>query len=644
MVKNKMACAVAALVLAFGASAYFMAPAAVFAEGGESEIQEDAVEVHDGTELYNAMLAGGAIRLADDIDAWYWMYVTNDTTLDLNGHTVSIVNTYNYDPYIWVYSGATLTIKGEGAIEKNYASSDPAVWASDGGKIALEGGTISAANRAVTVSYTDGDAGAEFEMNGGSIVSENDFAIVGWKNAKVTINDGTINSKYSCISGNGNAGDSGAKFYINGGTLASEGWAIYGPQVDGVVEITGGEIDATITGVEVRSGTLTITGGTITTGAGVEYKVEPSGSGTTTYGAAVAVAQHTTKQPINVSISGGTFSAPVAFSEANPQKNPEEDIEKVSATITGGTFNSSGDNSVVVSEDLAGFISGGVYDKPFEADYLAEGYSAYEKPQDVWTVDNAVEVELPDKIVIEKGDSYTLELGEIAAKYIVTGMVENEVASLDGLTISGDAAGDTLLNVALYEMGKGFDQPIPVYVYDVEDKTSNVQVETDANEISESDIDEDAISAIKNELGTKTLAGYYDIRAFVVDGDTVIDEVHEVTPFEVLLDMPDLPELKSGYARRYYLIRYHGGVATTIEAYEKDGKIGFVNGEFSTFAIVYEDIEETPVTPDTPDTPETGTITRQGASAVLSSIVVAMFVGIMTTVISFAYIMNRMKK
>ena len=80
--------------------------------------------------------------------------------------------------------------------------------------------------------------------------------------------------------------------------------------------------------------------------------------------------------------------------------------------------------------------------------------------------------------------------------------------------------------------------------------------------------------AISDELGDKKLVGYYDIDAFVTNDGEFIDLVNDITPVEVLLDMPsDLPELKAGFVRKFYLIRYHNGETTTIEAYEKDGKI-----------------------------------------------------------------------
>lgn len=61
------------------------------------------------------------------------------------------------------------------------------------------------------------------------------------------------------------------------------------------------------TGIEVRAGQLTVNGGTITGTAGT-FSYTPNGSGTTTKGAAIAVAQHNTLLPIAVTLKGGSLS------------------------------------------------------------------------------------------------------------------------------------------------------------------------------------------------------------------------------------------------------------------------------------------------------------------------------------------------
>ncbi len=165
----------------------------------------------------------------------------------------------------------------------------------------------------------------------------------------------------TCIQGNGTAPYFDNLVCIEGGSLTATGddmpLAIYWPQ-RGDLTIKAGRLEAD-TAVELRAGKLTILGGEFV-GTG-SYKVTPNGSGSTTSGAAVAIAQHTTQLPIEVRVSGGTFTAQVPFSEANPQGNPASATGKISLSVTGGTFEGTLEgSSAVVSADCKGFVSGGV--------------------------------------------------------------------------------------------------------------------------------------------------------------------------------------------------------------------------------------------------------------------------------------------
>lgn len=91
--------------------------------------------------------------------------------------------------------------------------------------------------------------------------------------------------------------------------------------------------------IEIRAGELNIAGGTFTATAD-EFSCEANGNGETTVGAAIAVAQHNTKLPINVTISGGTFSGYHALSVMNPQKNEYDAIKEIEVNVTEGTLNS----------------------------------------------------------------------------------------------------------------------------------------------------------------------------------------------------------------------------------------------------------------------------------------------------------------
>ena len=200
-------------------------------------------------------------------------------------------------------------------------------------------------------------------------------AIAAFKDTEVTINGGTISAFSGAIIGNGSESGASegtnAKFNINGGTISSvKTVAIYAPQIDGVTVITGGTLNGK-TCVEVRAGTLIISGGTFNADT-ENYLVSPNSSGSTTLGAAVSVAQHTTKSPIQVTITGGIFNGYTPFSETNPQNNNDEDIEKITLDISGGVFNASSDTTVTALGDIK-FISGGDFTNNV-TEYVVDGY------------------------------------------------------------------------------------------------------------------------------------------------------------------------------------------------------------------------------------------------------------------------------
>jgi len=90
----------------------------------------------------------------------------------------------------------------------------------------------------------------------------------------------------------------------NGDDEASVGVALNGIATVNVNE--GAQVSGE-TGIEVRAGNLVVNGGNITATAST-YSEKKNGSGSCTEGAAVAVAQHTTKLPITATLNGGTLT------------------------------------------------------------------------------------------------------------------------------------------------------------------------------------------------------------------------------------------------------------------------------------------------------------------------------------------------
>lgn len=200
--------------------------------------------------------------------------------------------------------------------------------------------------------------------------------------SKIDIN-GSITG-YVWVMGNILAGNAvinvneGATIFGVGIAIALNGYATL--NVKGG-EITGGTESEAGTGIEVRSGNLNVTGGKITGYGAVKFN--PNGSGTTSTGCGIAVAQHTTKNNIKVEISGDAdVKGTVALAIANPQLNQEGEI---SVSVKGGTFTSTAEeNAVVVSladneTRVNAFISGGTFSNVLPEAYFAKDAQVKQK-------------------------------------------------------------------------------------------------------------------------------------------------------------------------------------------------------------------------------------------------------------------------
>ena len=273
----------------------------------------------------------------------------NGAKLNINGGKVSA-------PSFAVYQAGTF-IMNNGVIESNgltFRSNANSTFEMNGGRIE----TFSNDDAAITL-----QDGTTAIINNGEIFAKNGIdenkgsnSIAIFKNTDLTINNVVIEAWGNAILGNGSGPESGstdgtnAKVTINGGKiLSTSGDAIYAPQINGVTTINGGELTGA-SGVEIRAGQLIVKGGKIT---GTEaYRVIYNTNGGTTYGAAIAVAQHTSKKPIDVVITGGTMSAEKPISFTNPLDLDQEIVDQVNISVSGGYFSSS----------VAEFIENGFYE------------------------------------------------------------------------------------------------------------------------------------------------------------------------------------------------------------------------------------------------------------------------------------------
>ena len=324
--------------------------------------------------------------------------VTGGTVKSLSNNSVAIQNSNTGELYISggrveavnaavLNNSKKMTISG-GTV---YSSANDGVTGNTNSELIMTGGTIKTDSN----SYSGvrlARPGGKFTMTGGKIIATGDdpsndgdggVGVMLFKDTEFTMTGGKITSQSFAVAGNGsvdgNNEGTNAKITISDGTLTSGQTAIYAPQPNGETTISGGTITGADVALELRAGKLNITGGTFNGGTGSPYESTPNYSGTTAKNAAVVVAQHNTKLPIEVKISGGTFNAEVPFVENNPQGNAAADIAKISIEITTDdynnmpVFNATGDYTIY-SEDFEGFVKAGRYTHNIPDEYVAENY------------------------------------------------------------------------------------------------------------------------------------------------------------------------------------------------------------------------------------------------------------------------------
>lgn len=171
----------------------------------------------------------GVIKLTENVALSDTTSISADTTLDLNGYTVSAETTV-----LSVTNDAKLIVQDSSAgKEGKISSTNSAGYAAvqlNAGTLVLESGCITSTQYGVSV----------------------------FEGSTATINGGSITSEYACLSGNNTKGD--MNFIVTGGTLTStKSEAIYMPgQV--TLDISGGVVKG---GISARMGQIKISGGEI---------------------------------------------------------------------------------------------------------------------------------------------------------------------------------------------------------------------------------------------------------------------------------------------------------------------------------------------------------------------------------------------
>ena len=270
----------------------------------------------------------------------------------------------------------SVTVNLNGKVLTSTAAYGVMFCAKNGHKITVKGTT--AGSKLVGTLMVTAETDGHIVINGGIYESAQYCPIyingaVSSDSSTLTVKDATI----TALPGDSNQ-DNGVAVYLAGYSTST---------------FTNTTITAPVTGLEIRAGKLTLTNCTVTGGSG-EVVTNANGNGTTVTNAAVAISQHTTKKDIDVTITGGTYTAKAAVYQTNVQGTGSENV---TVSITSGTFK--GAVSAETNNTVA--ISGGTFSSAVKEEYCATGYIPTANADGTFGVKEGVYVAKVDNVKYE---------------------------------------------------------------------------------------------------------------------------------------------------------------------------------------------------------------------------------------------------
>ncbi len=550
-----------------------------------------------------------------------------NVTIDLNGFNIT---TTDVDA-ITVENGATLTLKGKGTIE------------------AIGTGVAGLYNNGTTIIN---DANTEIykkeykkvDEEGNVIKVDNYYAILNHgtltiKNAKVTM-DTDLDKDASSLIANGyydftkssnpklgyneSVGIETPTLIINNGEF-SGGINTVKNDDNGVLEINDGHFFNNIQVAVMNWNKATINGGI--------FEV-PTGNDKTTIFVGYD-ANKSYNQGI-LTINGGTFKAEYLLEgyTGNTVKITNGNFEGITKSVTNSRA-----NDKLSGKNVA--IANGTFNVNVDpSDFISEDYQVISLA-DKKVVDVKPSYKLnATTYYVAKGDTIKLDYtaNDSAKKYMTTSSAKTEIATIKGDVITGVAVGNAEINVDF----AGTVETINVVVYELKTDTITKEETTNLNTlINEIANGKEEVKGIDKETSTKLLeavksgktistelttkevkvsdmttlvkekvnkvlnkdekiAAYFDINVLLKADDTSIGKITELeNKVKVSVSVPtSLPELKTGYTRKYYVVRIHNGETTKLDATLVNGKIVFETDKFSDYVLTYTDEVVTTVEED----------------------------------------------
>ncbi len=388
------------------------------------------------------------VKLLVDVTLTDRITIKNSLTLDLNGHKI----THAGDKILVNGEGANVVITsstGKGTIEQTAtAGSMTAIWAVQAQSVTIKNVTIDSGDWGI---YLGDTTASDLTVENIEIVNSS-YGILVFGTGKVNISDSTIRGRETAVTGNGTY--HGTDITLKNCTIIADKTAVFHPQY-GTLTIDGGVVTGA-SGIEMRSGSLIVRGGADIRATGEQYLAEPNGSGSTVLGAAIAISQHTTNKPINVTVEDAILTGDKALVQVDTVANTER--EPITLTITGGEFHGEVETGLASSQnipertDVTGFIKGGTFINAPNANYYASDTYVYKEGENV-----IVAVEQPQGVTFVEVDgvNYAVEMvGEVTDIVVSVTNTDGKITGYNNFeeAITNVQSGDTIKlfkNVAL---------------------------------------------------------------------------------------------------------------------------------------------------------------------------------------------------
>lgn len=254
---------------------------------------------------------------------------------------------------------------------------------------------------------------------------------------------------------------------------------------------------------------------------------------------------------------------------------PEDNSSKKmsSLVINGGTFEMSNNNKYIKNDDYGIMtVNGGTFNMNIPSSAIIANVGSY-SGNELLTVNNGT-------------------FNYVGTNYAIWGYAGKTVINGGTYKLSDDSS--KISNIALAETTNEYTT-INGDIVIAEENTIAKKVEVET--INADDISSEELNLIVNAIEQKyEIAGYYNIELFNTVNETIkLEKISESSnQVKVTINIPNtISKVKDGYKREYYIIRVHDGKTDILPANDNgNGTISFNTDKFSTYTLVYNDVEE----------------------------------------------------